>query len=68
MRHAGTAHVRAVDAVGEDPITAVDDTLHTFGGDEIVVLPGDEQLAERLRERYAVPVTRARARTRGTNA
>lgn len=57
VENLGTAHVRAVVAVGEDPITAVDDALHTFGGDEIVVLPGDEHLAERLRERYAVPVT-----------
>ena len=59
VENLGTAHVRAVVAVGEDPITAVDDALHTFGGDEIVVLPGDERLAERLRERYAVPVTQS---------
>ena len=57
VENLGTAHVRAVVAVGEDPITAVDDALHTFGGDEIVVLPGDAHLAERLRERYALPVT-----------
>jgi hypothetical protein len=50
-------HVRVSTAVGEDPVAAVDDTLHTFGGDEIVVLSGDDGLAERIRERYALPVT-----------
>ena len=49
-------HVRAEAAVGEDPLTAVDDLLRTFGGDEIVVLPGDDSLPGRLRERYALPV------------
>jgi hypothetical protein len=50
-------HVRVSTAVGEDPVAAVDDTLHTFGGDEIVVLSGDDTLAKRIRERYALPVT-----------
>jgi hypothetical protein len=50
-------HVRLSTAVGEDPVAAVDDTLHTFGGDEIVVLSGDDALVERIRERYALPVT-----------
>jgi hypothetical protein len=50
-------HVRVATAVGEDPVAAVDDALHTFGGDEILVLPGDDSLVERLRERYALPVT-----------
>jgi hypothetical protein len=50
-------HVHVSGAVGEDPVAAVDDALHTFGGNEILVLPGDETLAERLRERYALPVT-----------
>lgn len=50
-------HVRVSTAVGEDPVAAVDDALHTFGGDEILVLPGDDSLVERLRERYALPVT-----------
>jgi hypothetical protein len=50
-------HVRASSAVGEDPVAAVDDALHTFGGDEVVVLPGDDALVERLRDRYALPVT-----------
>jgi len=53
----GARHVRASSAVGEDPVAAVDDALHTFGGDELLVLPGDDSLAERLRERYALPVT-----------
>jgi len=50
-------HVRISTAVGEDPVAAVDDTLHTFGGDEIVVLSGDDTLVERIRGRYALPVT-----------
>ncbi|MGZ4332911.1 MAG: hypothetical protein ACXVRJ_01375 [Gaiellaceae bacterium] len=44
-------------AVGEDPLAAVDDALHTFGGDEILVLPGDDSLVVRLRERYRLPIT-----------
>jgi hypothetical protein len=55
------AHVQATAVVGEDAVVAVDDALRTFGGDEIVVLPGDEALAARLRERYALPVTQAGA-------
>jgi hypothetical protein len=53
----GAPHVRVASAVGDDPVAAVDDTLHTFGGDEILVLPGDDSLVARLRERYALPVT-----------
>jgi hypothetical protein len=53
----GGVHVRVASAVGEDPLTAVDDAVHTFGGDEILVLPGDDSLVERLRRRYALPVT-----------
>lgn len=53
----GAPHVRVSSAVGEDPVVAVDDALHTFGGDEILVLPGDDSLVDRLRERYALPVT-----------
>jgi hypothetical protein len=53
----GAPHVRVSTVVGEDPVAAVDDALHTFGGDEILVLPGDDSLVERLRKRYAVPVT-----------
>lgn len=53
----GGPHVRVSSAVGEDPVAAVDDALYTFGGDEILVLPGDDSLVERLRERYELPVT-----------
>jgi hypothetical protein len=49
-------HVRVASVVGEDALAAVDDALRTFGGDEIVVVPGDATLAEKLRERYAIPV------------
>ena len=52
----GAPHVRVSSAVGEDPVAAVDDALHTFGGDEILVLAGDDSLVERLRERYELPV------------
>ena len=52
----GGPHIRVSSAVGEDPVAAVDDALYTFGGDEILVLPGDDSLVERLRERYALPV------------
>lgn len=57
VRSLRAPHVQVSSAVGEDPVVAVDDALHTFGGNEILVLPGDDALAERLRERYAVPVT-----------
>jgi len=54
-------HVQATAVVGEDAVAAVDDALRTFGGDEIVVLPGDERLVATLRERYSLPVTQADA-------
>jgi hypothetical protein len=57
VRSLRAPHVQVSSAVGEDPVAAVDDALHTFGGNEILVLPGDDSLAERLRRRYAVPVT-----------
>lgn len=57
VRSLRAPHVRVSSAVGEDPVAAVDDVLHTFGGTEILVLPGDESLAPLLRERYALPVT-----------
>jgi molybdopterin-guanine dinucleotide biosynthesis protein A len=53
----GAPQVRVSTVVGEDPVAGVDDALHTFGGDEILVLPGDDSLVERLRKRYALPVT-----------
>ena len=54
-------HVQARAVVGEDTLVAVDDALRTFGGDEILVLPGDDSLAARLREHYSLPVTQADA-------
>jgi len=57
VRSLSAPHVQVSSAVGEDPVAAVDDALHTFGGTEILVLPGDESLAERLRKRFALPVT-----------
>ena len=57
VRSLSAPHVHVSSAVGEDPVAAVDDALHTFGGNEILVLPGDDSLAGRLRERYALPVT-----------
>jgi hypothetical protein len=57
VRSLSAPHVHVSSAVGEDPVAAVDDALHTFGGNEILVLPGDESLVARLRERYALPVT-----------
>jgi hypothetical protein len=57
VRSLRAPHVQVSSAVGEDPVAAVDDALHTFGGSEILVLPGDDSLAERLRRRYALPVT-----------
>jgi hypothetical protein len=50
-------HVRTTVVVGEDAVVAVDDALRTFGGDEILVLPGDDALVGRLRERFALTVT-----------
>jgi len=57
VRSLSAPPVHVSSAVGEDPMAAVDDALHTFGGNEILVLPGDDSLVERLRERYALPVT-----------
>ena len=41
-----------------DPVLAAEDALRTFGADEIVVV-GDDALAETLRGRVTVPVSRA---------
>ena len=57
VRSLSSPHVHVSSAVGEDSMAAVDDALHTFGGNEILVLPGDDSLVERLRKRYALPVT-----------
>jgi rRNA-processing protein FCF1 len=54
-----SAHVDANGVIGEeDPLHALDDALRTFGGDEIVVVTNDDQLLARLRQRYAIPVSR----------
>ena len=42
----------------DDPGLAVDDALRTFGADEIVVA-GDEELVDRIRQRTTVPVSPA---------
>ena len=42
----------------DDPVLAVEDALREFGADEIVVA-GDEELAESLRSRVTIPVSRA---------
>ena len=42
----------------DDPVLAVEDALRTFGADEVVVA-ADDAVAEKIRERVAVPVRRA---------
>lgn len=42
----------------DDPVLAVEDALRTFGADEVVVA-GDEETADAIRARVAVPVRRA---------
>lgn len=42
----------------DDPVLAVEDALRTFGADEVLVV-GDEEVAERIRARVTVPVSRA---------
>lgn len=42
----------------DDPGLAVEDALREFGADEIVVA-GDEELAEQVRSRVTIPVSRA---------
>lgn len=66
--NATVAGLRALDAdasgvVGDhDPVQALEDALRTFGGDAIAVSapPGraGARLVTRIRERYALPVTR----------
>lgn len=48
----------ATASVGDaDPLRAVEDALRTFGGDEVLVSAGEHgaELADRLRERFALP-------------
>ena len=42
----------------DDPVLAVEDALRTFGADEVLVV-GGEDVAERIRARVTVPVSRA---------
>jgi hypothetical protein len=42
----------------DDPVLAVEDTLRTFGADEVLIV-GDEAMVEAVRARVAVPVRRA---------
>jgi hypothetical protein len=43
----------------DDPIQAIDDALRVFGADEVVIVGGDDELLERAREQFAIPVSRA---------
>jgi hypothetical protein len=56
------ASIEAAGTLGdEDPVTAIEDALRTFGGDEIVVATppsaGGDAVVARVRERFALPVT-----------
>ena len=42
----------------DDPVLAAEDALRTFGADEVVVA-GDAELVEQIRERVTIPVSRA---------
>ena len=46
-----------VEVGADDPALAVEDALRVFGADEVLVV-GDEQTLEAIRERVAVPVSR----------
>jgi hypothetical protein len=42
----------------DDPALAAEDALRVFGADEVLVV-GDDEMADAIRERVAIPVTRA---------
>lgn len=42
----------------DDPALAAEDALRVFGADEVLVV-GDEEMADAIRERVAIPVSRA---------
>jgi hypothetical protein len=47
-----------VEVGADDPALAVEDALRAFGADEVVVI-GDDGMLEAIRERVALPVSRA---------
>jgi hypothetical protein len=47
-----------VEVGADDPALAVEDALRVFGADEVLVV-GGEELADAIRERVAIPVSRA---------
>ena len=47
-----------VEIGADDPALAVEDALRVFGADEVLVA-GDEAMVEAIRERVAIPVSRA---------
>jgi hypothetical protein len=47
-----------VEVGADDPALAVEDALRVFGADEVLVL-GDDGMLEAIRERVALPVSRA---------
>ncbi|HEX7526338.1 MAG TPA: hypothetical protein VF327_08530 [Gaiellaceae bacterium] len=42
----------------DDTVLAIEDALREFGADEIVLASGDDALLAKVRERFAVPVSR----------
>ena len=42
----------------DDPALAVEDALRVFGADEVLVV-GDAEMVDAIRERVAIPVSRA---------
>jgi hypothetical protein len=47
-----------VEVGADDPALAVEDALRVFGADEVLVV-GDDEMLEAIRERIALPVSRA---------
>ena len=47
-----------VEVGADDPALAVEDALRVFGADEVLVA-GDDGMLEAIRERVAIPVSRA---------
>jgi hypothetical protein len=47
-----------VEVGADDPALAVEDALRVFGADEVLVA-GDDGMLEAIRERVALPVSRA---------